>query len=100
MHKAKNDANEFEMIKKIHDSHVTDIVSLKCGFNKRLITASQDGSVKIWTGEGEKQLGQYNFNSGITCFRNVYFENNSQITIICADQACDIHVLIWYDKNY
>ena len=98
LHKVIIDPADIQIIKKIHDSHVTAISILKCGTDSRLITASQDGSVKIWTSNADKQLGQYNFSCGITCIKSVSQENN-QITIVCADQSCDIHVLIWYDKN-
>ena len=73
--------------------------NLRFGNNSRLITASQDGSVKIWNSDAEKQLGQYNFNCGITCIKNVSMKNN-KITIICADESCDIHILIWHDKSF
>jgi WD40 repeat protein len=97
LHKVFKDASDIELIKKIHDSHITDMLNLKLGNNSRLITASQDGSVKIWSSNAEKQLGQYNFNCGITCIKNVSIEND-KITIVCADECCDIHILIWHDK--
>ena len=99
LHKVMKDASDIKLIKKIHESHITDMFNLKFGNNSRLITASQDGSVKIWNSDAEKQLGQYNFNCGITCIKNVSMKNN-KITIICADESCDIHILIWHDKSF
>lgn len=100
LYKVDSASNKLKVVKKLHDLRITDMFFYKTKLTTRLITSSQDGTVKIWTEDAEKQIGQYNFNSSITCLKNLNTDiNNTQLLIACAEQTGSIHLLRWYDKN-
>ena len=89
---------KLEMKKTIHSARISELLNFKTDRDSdRLITASQDGSIKIWTKNAENQLGQFNSNSGITVLTKLPSSNAGYHNFIFGDQMGNLNLLRWYD---
>ena len=88
-----------KMSKKCHNDRITAIITFGKKENKRILTASQDCTIKIWTLNGEEQLGQYNSTSGIS-FISIIGENelNNKTNFVFGDQMGYLHLIRFYDN--
>ena len=91
---------KLEMKRTIHSARISELLNFKTDRNSdRLITASQDGSIKIWTKNAENQLGQFNSNSGITVLTKLPSSNAGYHNFIFGDQMGNLNLLRWYDNS-
>ena len=63
-----------------------------------MFTASQDGTVKIWSGKCEKQLGQFNSSIGISVvcrFSADGYNDNENNVFIFGDQMGNLNIVRW-----
>jgi len=99
---AKNeDCDVLLLLKNCHKKVITEII----GFAEdRVLTASLDGTVKVWSGRCERQLGQFNLTSGVsavcqvTHFSNALISSNSA-TFIVGDQMGRLKIIRWHDRD-
>jgi WD40 repeat protein len=87
-------------IKTIHKSRIVELIYFKNG--DRLISASQDGTLKIWSKDFDFQLGQYNSSNGISILAKIpspsVNENSEHFNFIFGDQMGNLNLLRWYDE--
>ena len=97
-----NNNNKLEFKRSIHSARVTEIFSFKTEKkSNRFITASQDCTVKMWTENGDIQLGQYNTNAAITSIEMLKCDlpNNSKYSFVLGDQLGNLHLIVWHDQD-
>jgi hypothetical protein len=77
------------------------MVSFRTKSNEhRLITASKDATIKIWTKYAEFQLGQFNSSSAITTLiRLNSHANTAESDFIFGDKFGNITLLKWHDQS-
>ena len=91
---------DLKKIKSIHKSRITELI---CFNNERIISASDDGTLKIWNSHNfETQLGQYNLNTGVTVLAKIPSINKAkfgQYDFIFGDKMGNLNLLRWYDDE-
>jgi hypothetical protein len=88
--------------KKLHDDSITAMISFRTKSNEhRLITASKDATVKIWSKDAEFQLGQFNTSSTITSMiRLNSTPNTSENNFVFGDKFGNVTLLKWHDQSF
>ena len=90
----KRNEAEFELKKKAaHSMGLTEVMVFKSYHNEnRLLTASQDGTVKVWDDSGQLRLGQYNCSAEITAV--VAFSSKM---FVFGDKMGNLHLVKWHE---
>lgn len=93
-----SDENETDLRlwKSCHNRLITEMIDLNFGTYDRILSSSQDGTIKIWTENFEKQLGQYNTSSGISAMCKM--EGMASNYFCFGDQMGYLNILKWHDQ--
>ncbi len=79
-----------------HKRPVTEI----CSFGKdRVLTASLDGSVKVWAGRCERQLGQMSLKAGVSAVCQVGFGGEGGLRFVVGDQMGGLRIVRWHESE-
>ena len=89
--------NDFLHTKSCHSSRITEVIGFSTQFNSRVMTASQDGTIKVWS-EEQSQLGQYNSTSGISVVCHVV-KKDGYNDFVYGDQMGYLNILRWHDQD-
>ena len=89
---------EIFKVKGIHSDEVTELLVFNSR-NERVISASRDGFIKVWTGECEEQLGQYSNKSGaVTKLIKIGEESDNEASFIFGDQMGNVNMIRWHES--
>ena len=89
--------NDFVSVKSCHSSRITDIIGFDTDDSSRFLTASQDGTIKVWS-DDTKQLGQYSSTSGVSVVCHVA-KMDGYNDFVYGDQMGYLNILRWHDQD-
>ena len=88
-----------EELNSLHQSRITELICFRTAKNiERIVTASQDGAIKVWSENGESLLGEFNIVSAITSLKLINDYDNGRYYFIFGDQMGNINLVRWYDE--
>lgn len=89
--------NDFVHVNSCHFSRITDIIGFDTEFSSRFLTASQDGTIKVWSHD-TRQLGQFSSTSGISAVCHVA-KKDGYNDFVFGDQMGYLNILRWHDQD-
>jgi telomerase protein component 1 len=91
----RNNENKLIFKKTIHSGPIIEVISFKTA--DRLITVSQDCTIKVWSDYGEYQIGQFNTKAAVTSIE--LLKSSSKYNFVIGDKLGNLNLIIWHDNE-